>query len=64
MWAYSRKSLVADFMKLVLFLNLTVIERMNYGGFKILTYSLMIKRGFLFVFVFVLGNLCRTKLLI
>ena len=40
-WAYCRKSLVADFLKLVLLLNLVVIERRNYGGFKIFMYSLM-----------------------
>lgn len=60
MWimrAYSRKSVVADLSKLVLFFfNLIVIERMNYGGFNIFMYSLMMKIYFC--------KLCRTKLLI
>lgn len=42
MWAYCRKSLVADFLKLVLLLNLVVIERVNNGGFKMFMYSLMV----------------------
>lgn len=46
MWAYARKSLVADLLKLVLLLNLVVIERMDYGGFKIFMDSLMMKFGF------------------
>lgn len=54
MRAYSRESLVADFLILVLFLNL--IERMNYGKYNIFIYSLM---KFFFLF-----KLCRTKLLI
>lgn len=39
MQAYSRESLVAGFLILVLFLNL--IERMNYGKYNIFIYSLM-----------------------
>ena len=42
MWAYCRKSLVAGFLKLVLLLNLVVIERVNNGGFKIFMYSLTV----------------------
>ena len=51
-WAYCRKSLVADFLKLVLLLNLVVIERRNYGGFKIFMYSLMM----IFFFFFFWAN--------
>ena len=57
-WAYCRRSLVADFLKLVLLLNLVVIERRNYGGFKIFMYSLMM------FFFFFFGKLGWTKLLI
>lgn len=60
MWimrVYFRKSVVVDFSKLVFFFfNFIVIERMNYGGFNIFMYLLMMKIYFC--------KLCRIKLLI
>lgn len=55
MWilqAYLRKSLVADLLKLVLFFFFFFESpRMNYGGFKIFMYSLMMKGFFVVCFV-------------
>lgn len=56
--AYSRKSLVADLLKIgaFFFWNLIVTERMNYDRFKIFMYSFMMKCVGVFLFLFFLAN--------